>query len=60
MISHRLASAKMADMIYVIKDGFVSEMGSHDELIGINGIYKSMFESQSSWYNITPKEGTAN
>ena len=52
MISHRLASAKLADTIYVLKDGVVMEKGTHSELIGKKGLYKSMFNAQSSWYNI--------
>ena len=50
LISHRLASAKMADQIYVLKDGVVAEKGSHEELLARGGLYASMFRSQSSWY----------
>lgn len=50
LISHRLASAKMADRIYVLKDGVVAEKGSHEELLARGGLYESMFRSQSSWY----------
>jgi len=49
-ISHRLASAKMADVIYVLDAGKVREQGNHDELMAQNGVYAEMFESQRSWY----------
>jgi len=52
MISHRLASAKLADKIFVIDGGVVVEKGTHAELISQKGLYEYMFRSQSSWYNI--------
>lgn len=51
MISHRLASAKLADIIYVIKDGVIEEKGTHKELMAQKGLYESMFSAQSSWYH---------
>jgi ATP-binding cassette subfamily B protein len=50
MISHRLASARMADKIVVLSNGVVSESGSHDKLISGGGLYARMYESQSAWY----------
>lgn len=50
IISHRLASAKIADKIVVIKSGMVEEIGSHEELMIKDGVYKQMFIAQSSWY----------
>lgn len=49
-ISHRLASTKLADEIFVISNGRIVEKGSYTELMNINGIYAEMFESQKSWY----------
>lgn len=49
-ISHRLASAKLADKIFVLDGGKVAEEGSHDQLMAAKGIYAEMFESQQSWY----------
>lgn len=54
MISHRLGSAKMADKIYVLDKGTVAECGTHSELMEKKGLYESMFQSQSSWYQINP------
>jgi len=50
MISHRLASARMADKIFVLSDGIVVEAGGHDDLMTKNGLYARMYESQSVWY----------
>lgn len=49
-VSHRLASCKMCDEIILIDDGKVKERGSHKDLIYQNGLYKKMYEEQSSWY----------
>jgi ATP-binding cassette subfamily B protein len=51
IISHRLASAKLADKIFVLHDGVISEQGTHDELMKSKGLYYAMFSSQASWYN---------
>lgn len=56
IISHRLASAKLADNIIVIQDGVVAEQGTHYNLMTKMGVYQSMFASQSSWYDIQNKE----
>ena len=51
IISHRLASAKLADKIFVLHDGIISEQGTHDELMKSKGLYYDMFSAQASWYN---------
>lgn len=50
MISHRLASARLSDRIVVLHDGKISESGSHDELLSMDGIYAKMWVAQSEWY----------
>lgn len=50
IISHRLASARIADRIIVLNDGKIVESGIHDELMLKNGLYKMMFDKQSAWY----------
>ena len=50
IISHRLASARLADNIIVFKDGRVEEQGEHSFLMDRKGLYYSMFTSQSAWY----------
>ena len=39
LITHRMATAALADQIVVLEDGAIVEAGSHDELISAGGIY---------------------
>ncbi len=57
-ISHRLASAKMADIIFVLDEGRIIEKGSHDELIKNGGLYSKMYKEQTSWYKDKPDTNT--
>lgn len=50
VISHRLGLAKIADRIAVMENGKIAEIGTHDELIELRGIYCSMFTRQASSY----------
>lgn len=50
LVTHRLGAAKLADVIVVLKDGTVTEQGTHDELMRLGGEYSRMFRLQSSWY----------
>lgn len=49
-ITHRLGAARKADEIIVINKGQAAEIGTHEELLKLGGIYADMFESQRSWY----------
>ncbi|WP_442865131.1 ABC transporter ATP-binding protein [Alkalihalobacillus sp. CinArs1] len=49
-ISHRMAAARLADRILVMKAGKVVEVGSHEELIARGNDYYDMFTSQAQWY----------
>lgn len=50
IITHRIGSARIADRIAVMDEGEIVELGTHDELLKINGKYATMFHSQASWY----------
>ena len=49
-ITHRLGSTMITDKIFVIKDGKISETGTHEELMLIDGVYSEMFNAQKQWY----------
>lgn len=46
IIAHRMRTIAEADRIVVLKDGVVAEMGSPEELMKQNGIYKHMVSTQ--------------
>jgi subfamily B ATP-binding cassette protein MsbA len=47
VIAHRLSTIQNADMIVVINQGEIAEMGTHEELLNIeNGAYKALYEMQ--------------
>ncbi len=48
LISHRITTLMQADMILVMENGEIAEMGTHEELIHRNGIYKSIYDIQMS------------
>ena len=48
IVSHRISSVKNADKIIVLDNGFVSQKGTHDELINIDGYYKNLYLKQLS------------
>lgn len=46
VIAHRLSTIRNADQILVLNDGQVVERGTHDQLMDMNGKYKSMWRRQ--------------
>lgn len=46
IITHRMSTAMMADLILVLDKGRVVQQGSHDSLVGTPGLYRDMFELQ--------------
>ncbi len=48
IVSHRVSSAKNADMILVLQDGQILQQGSHDQLIAQEGYYKELYINQLS------------
>ena len=46
MIAHRLSTIMHADRIYVLERGKIVETGSHDVLLGKNGLYFAMWRQQ--------------
>jgi ABC-type multidrug transport system fused ATPase/permease subunit len=45
-IAHRLSTIRHADKIIVLKGGVVAEQGTHDELLGLGGVYAELYHAQ--------------
>lgn len=50
LISHRFSTVRMADRIVVIEGGRVSELGTHHELLELDGTYARLFNMQAEGY----------
>lgn len=48
IVSHRVSSAKNADMIIVLDGGRILQQGTHDELLDQEGYYKELYAHQLS------------
>ncbi len=46
IITHKITSAKQADKIIVIENGAVSQIGTHEELAQVDGLYKKLWDIQ--------------
>ncbi|MDE0036622.1 MAG: ABC transporter ATP-binding protein [Gammaproteobacteria bacterium] len=49
-ISHRFSTVRMADLIVVVEDGEITELGDHETLLEHNGKYAAMFNTQAARY----------
>jgi ATP-binding cassette, subfamily B, bacterial len=50
LISHRFSSVRHADRIYVLQSGRVTEAGTHEELVELEGHYAELFRLQAAAY----------
>lgn len=55
-ISHRLASTRFCDRIFLLDGSHIAEEGTHDELMKLGGKYRELFDIQSKYY----RKGTEN
>jgi ATP-binding cassette subfamily B protein len=51
VVAHRLSTVQRADVIAVVADSRITEMGSHDELVALNGHYALL---ASTWNKTQP------
>jgi ATP-binding cassette subfamily B protein len=59
LISHRFSTVRHADRICVLEHGRVIELGTHDELMALNGRYRTMFDLQAQRFtDAGEEEGT--
>ncbi len=55
-IAHRLSTIKDADTILVLEDGEIAERGSHEDLIGNDGLYAHLWGVQAGEIDELPEE----
>ncbi len=46
VVAHRLSTIKHANQIAVVEDGVIKEQGTHEELLELNGRYKTLYSQQ--------------
>lgn len=56
IITHRFATARIADRIAVVDDGQVAEIGTHEELLAANGQYARLFRMQAQVFSDTRED----
>lgn len=49
-ISHRLASCRFCEDILVFDGGRIVQRGSHDKLVGEEGLYRTLWDAQAKYY----------
>jgi ABC-type multidrug transport system fused ATPase/permease subunit len=46
IIAHRLSTVHNADKIIVLEDAHIAEIGTHQELVGVGGLYNRLYTAQ--------------
>jgi len=50
LVSHRFSTVRMADLIVVLDEGAIREVGDHAALVAANGLYAELYELQAQHY----------
>jgi ATP-binding cassette subfamily B protein len=58
VIAHRLSTIQKADKIIVLHKGEIREMGTHQQLLALNGIYRKLYELQYKDQELESKKRT--
>ncbi len=56
LVSHRVSTLRHSDRIIVLEEGRIAEMGSHDELLSLQGIYADLERVQTEGGTMTKAE----
>jgi ATP-binding cassette subfamily B protein len=59
VIAHRLSTIRRADVIFVVKDGTITESGKHEELLRSGGLYSELYELQFRQEEDTEEEAVS-
>ena len=59
VIAHRLSTLRSADRLVVLDDGKIAEMGTHAELMELEGIFYKLVTTQQETTSVTAVGGGA-
>ena len=49
-IAHRLSTIAAMDRLIVLKEGQIAEIGTHEELLKLDGVYASLWNKQTNGF----------
>jgi ATP-binding cassette subfamily B protein len=52
VISHRFSTVRMADMVVVLENGHITELGTHEELMALGNRYANLYRMQAERYTL--------